>query len=512
MARSFPFFKKGKNPALKLNYSLRKHTGCVTEKQRVLCEYHDAITEISTGFRKLKLTISRKLLLGYLFMAFLTILASAYALFSLQQLSGVAYNLATQKFVLVENSKTLMDTLLAQEAIEKKYLILKDPILEQIFWQRSSEFNEVLAGMRNGSLDPKTKKTVDELDKLQNRLKELFSEEIALLKSGKMPEAQTLSDMSARAAVDEMASKIRYIQVNVDQAINDEMNRIAQQGIKDTHMTIGIALFSLILGIAFALILTRNISKPLKQLQTAAGIIAEGNLDHKIEARRDDEIGALAKSFAEMTQRLKVLEELNLDASPLTGLPGNLAIENMIEQMLAARIMFSLCQVDLDNFKPFADKYGYAWGSEVIKEVASFLTGYISDERMEGIFIGHIGGDDFVVIGNPDQVQSICRKLVVDFEKRIMSYYAREDAENGYFIGKNRQGMMQKFPLITITAAIVTDDGSRFKNPLDMARMAAELKEYAKMLPGSNYVTEQDVEKRRLLQPQTLQSTLELDS
>jgi diguanylate cyclase (GGDEF)-like protein len=475
-------------------------------------EYHNAITAIFTGFSKLKLTISRKLLLGYLFMAFLTILASAYALFSLQQISGVAYNLATQKFVLVENSKTLMDTLLAQEGVEKKYIILKDPLLEQIFWQRSSEFNEVLAGMRKGSFDPKIKKTVDELDKLQNRLKELFSEEIVLLKNGKTPEAQALSDMSARAVVDEMASKIRYIQINVGQAINDEMNRIAQQGIKDAHMTIGIALFSLILGIAFALILTRNISKPLKQLQTAAGIIAEGNLDHKIEARRDDEIGALAKSFAEMTQRLKVLEELNLDASPLTGLPGNLAIENRIEQMLAEGERFSLCQVDLDNFKPFADKYGYAWGSEVIKEVANILTGYISDELMEGIFIGHIGGDDFVVIGNPDQVQSICRKLVVDFEKSIMSYYAREDAKNGYFIGKNRQGTMQKFPLITITAAIVTDDGSRFKNPLDMARMAAELKEYAKMLPGSNYVTEQDVEKRRLLQPQTLQSTLELDA
>jgi GGDEF domain-containing protein len=168
--------------------------------------------------------------------------------------------------------------------------------------------------------------------------------------------------------------------------------------------------------------------------------------------------------------------------------------------------------VDLDNFKPFADKYGYAWGSEVIKEVASLLTGYLSDERMKGLFIGHIGGDDFVVIGKQEKVESICQKLVVDFEKRIMSYYAKEDAQNGYFIGKNRQGMMQKFPLITITAAIVTDDGSRFKNPLDMARMAAELKEYAKMLPGSNYVTEHDVEKRLLLQPQSLQSNLELGS
>ena len=445
-------------------------------------------------------------------MAFLTILASTYALITLQKLSYVAYNLTTQKFVLAENTKTLMDTLLAQEGVEKKYLILKDPLLEQIFWQRSSEFHEVLTVMRNVSLDLKTNNNLNELGKLQDRLKELFSEEIGLLKNGKIAEAQTLSDMSARTVVDEMAGKIRYIQINVDQAISDEMNRIARQSVKDAHMTIGIALLSLVLGVAFALILTRNISKPLKKLQTAAGIIAEGNLDHKIEARRDDEIGALAKSFAEMTKRLKVLEELNLDASPLTGLPGNLAIENKIDQMLAKREKFSLCQVDLDNFKPFADKYGYAWGSEVIKEVASLLTGYIGEEPMKEIFIGHIGGDDFVVIGEPDQVESICRKLVVDFEKRIMSYYAKEDAQNGYFIGKNRQGIRQKFPLITITAAIVTDDGSRFKNPLDMARMAADLKEYAKMLPGSNYVTEQYIEKRRSLEPQTLQSTLELDS
>ena len=259
------------------------------------------------------------------------------------------------------------------------------------------------------------------------------------------------------------------------------------------------------------MIITRNISKPLQQLQKATRLIAEGNLDHKIEARRNDEIGALAKSFAHMTKRLKVLEALNLDASPLTGLPGNLAIENRIEHLLTQGKLFSLCQVDLDNFKPFADKYGYAWGSEVIKEVANILQGYISEAQLTGIFLGHIGGDDFVVIGNPDHVQSICKRLVIDFEGRILSFYATEDAQNGYFIGKNRQGIVQKFPLITVTAAIVTDDGSRFKNPLDMARLVAELKEYAKMMPGSNYVTEEYVEKRKLSHPQNLQSTLELN-
>jgi diguanylate cyclase (GGDEF)-like protein len=459
----------------------------------------------------MKLTISRKLLLGYLFMAMLTVLSSAYALFNLQKLNRVAYNITNHRFVIMENSKQLMDILLAQESAEKKYLILKDPELEQIFWQRSNEFKEELAGTSKLKLDHKTKNVVAEMEASQNRLKELFSEEVSLVQSGQLKEAKALSDTAGRATIDDMAVKLRDIQKNMDQAINDEMNLIARQGSTAVNMTMGLGLLSLILGVTLALVITRNISKPLQQLQKATRLIAEGHLDHKIEARRDDEIGALAKSFAHMTKRLKVLEELNLDASPLTGLPGNLAIENWIEQLLTQGKLFSLCQVDLDNFKPFADKYGYAWGSEVIKEVANMISGYISEGQMTGIFLGHIGGDDYVVIGDPDQVQAICKRLVTDFQSRIISFYEEKDAQNGYFVGKNRQGIVQKFPLITVTAAIVTDDGSRFTNPLDMARMAAELKEYAKMLPGSNYVTEEYVEKRKALNPQSEQSTLELD-
>lgn len=460
---------------------------------------------------KMKLTISRKLLLGYLFMALLTVLASAYALFSLQKLSGVAYNITNHHFVLMESSKKLMDILLIQESAEKKYLILKDLELERIFWQRSNEFKEELSRTRNLKLDRNTKNTIIEMNELQDRLRELFSEEIIMVQNGQLQEAQAISNTAGKAIIDKMAVKLRGIQKNMDQAINNEMNRIAKQGLAAVHMTMGLGLLSLVLGIALALIITRNISKPLQQLQKATRLIAEGNLDHKIEARRNDEIGVLAKSFAYMTKRLKVLEALNLDASPLTGLPGNLAIENHIAQLLAQGKLFSLCQVDLDNFKPFADKYGYAWGSEVIKEVANILQGYLSEEQLKGVFLGHIGGDDFVVIGKPEHIQSICKRLVNDFEGRILSFYAAEDAQNSYFIGKNRQGIIQKFPLITVTAAIVTDDGSRFKNPLDMARLVAELKEYAKMMPGSNYVTEEYVEKRKLSHPQNLQSTLELN-
>lgn len=482
---------------------------CYLKKQIFIEGFPSGV--IIACFKKMKLTISRKLLLGYLFMAFLTVLASAYALYNLQKLSGAADNITNHQFVLMENSKKLMDILLAQESAEKKYLILKDPELEQIFWQRSDEFNEELSRARRLNLDRKTKNVLEEIEVQQKRLKELFSEETAMMQNGQLQEAQTISDTAGRAAIDNIAMRLRGLQKHTDQNINEDMNFIARQGIAAVHITWGLGVLSLILGIALALIITRNISKPLQQLQKATRLIAEGNLDHNIEARRDDEIGALAKSFAHMTKRLKVLEELNLDASPLTGLPGNLAIENRIEQSLVKGKKFSLCQVDLDNFKPFADKYGYAWGSEVIKEVANILQGYVKEADIKGMFLGHIGGDDYVLIGDPDDVESICKRLVIDFENRILSFYAPEDAKNGYFIGKNRQGIIQKFPLITVTAAIVTDDGSRFKNPLDMARLVAELKEYAKSMSGSNYVTEEYVKNRQSSEFRNLQGTLELN-
>jgi GGDEF domain-containing protein len=151
--------------------------------------------------------------------------------------------------------------------------------------------------------------------------------------------------------------------------------------------------------------------------------------------------------------------------------------------------------VDLDNFKPFADQYGYAWGSEVIKEVALLLMAEMKEAGAKEDFVGHIGGDDFVIISVPPRAEEICRRIVAGFDGRIRKFYTEQDWVQGFFSGKDRKGVLQQFPLISVTIAIITDDGARFRNPLAMAEAAAELKEFAKTLPGSNYVTEQDVRK-----------------
>jgi diguanylate cyclase (GGDEF)-like protein len=442
----------------------------------------------------MKLTIYRKLLLIYLAMVFLTVLASAYAIFSLQKLNELAYRIINEDFAVVDQSKSLLDTLIAQESAEKRYLILRDPTLEEIFWSRSREFSRILAEMQKNQF-PGIGTTISRLVLLHGQYETLFSREVGLVQEDENEDAHVLSEGLGRKAIDEMALLVRAVEKKAEEDIDARMNRIKEQGLRASRLTVVLSLVSLVVGILLVMLVTYNISRPLRRLEKATAVIAEGKFDYDVRLNRDDEIGSLARAFSVMVRRLKILEERNIDASPLTGLPGNLAIERELGKRLQAGKPVSLCHVDLDNFKPFADQYGYAWGSEVIKEVALLLIAELKEAEAKEDFIGHIGGDDFVIISVPSRAEEICRRIVAGFDERIRKFYTEEDQEQGFFIGKDRKGVRQKFPLISVTIAIVTDDGARFQNPLAMAEAAAQLKEYAKTLPGSNYVTEKDVHK-----------------
>jgi diguanylate cyclase (GGDEF)-like protein len=441
----------------------------------------------------MKLTISRKLLLSYLAMALLTVLASAYAIFSLQQLNELAFRIINEDFAVVEQSKRLLGTLIARESAEKRYVILRDPTIEEIYWSRSREFNNVLSHLQQQRF-PAVGETVGRLVLLHGRYESLFTQEVSLVRANRSEEARALSESEGSRLIDEMAELIRAIQKRAEGDIDARMGQIKIRGLRASRLTVALSLVSLVMGLLLVMLITYNISRPLRRLEKATAMIAEGKFDYDLKLNRNDEIGSLANAFDVMSQRLKVLEERNLDASPLTGLPGNLAIERELGRRLQARQRVSLCHVDLDNFKPFADQYGYAWASEVIKEVALLLAEAMKAAGTDRDFIGHIGGDDFVIISEPPRAEEICRRIVEGFDGRIRKFYKEKDRERGFFHGKDRKGVVQRFPLISVTIAIVTDDGSRFRSPLAMAETAAKLKEYGKPLPGSNFVTEKDVE------------------
>ena len=440
-----------------------------------------------------KLTINRKLLLSYLSMALLTVLSSAYAVVSLQNLNKLAHDITNQDYVILDNCKQMIDALLTQESTEKKALIFKDPSFATIFRTRSQEFKKGIENINKYNLADFNAKLA-RLSSLQEQYDTLFQRELALMQENRLDEALLLSEKEGKQFIDEMASSVRYIGKKAEQGIDSNVRLFKDESLQASRITIALSIISLIVGFTLAMLVTYNIARPLKKLEKATALIAEGRFDNDLNMNRGDAIGSLASAFIVMAERLKVLEASHRDASPLTGLPGNLAIEKHIEMRLAAKRPFSLCHLDLDNFKPFADNYGYAWGSEVIKEVGQIIMQQAKNIDGPDVFIGHIGGDDFVLITEPSPAEAMCQAILEEFDQRSLKFYTEEDREKGFLTGNDRSGIRRNFPLITMTIAIATDDGSRFQNPLEMSAMAANLKEYAKTLPGSNYVKQEDVE------------------
>jgi len=422
----------------------------------------------------MKWTIRRKLLLSFICMALLTITASSYAVYRLYDLTRKADYIVNNNVSFMEQVRTLVATVVAMEEAAKKYPILKDPDIAALYYTRSREFDQLLERItvpaKNGANEKESVKS------RKRHLDQIFAEEESLILEGNQAEAMQLAEGEAGPIIDTLIYILRSWEKRTDRLIDQGIKEINLRSMEAMHITAILAGLSLLLGVLLTIAITLNILRPLKRLEAATEHIAAGNFDTRIEMEREDEIGHLSSAFNRMTERLKALEMQLLDASPLTRLPGNLAIEREIERRLKQGRPFSLCHIDLDNFKPFADVYGYAWGSEMIKETAAILEEALQVEGTTDDFIGHIGGDDFVLLAEPERALRISRYVVRIFNDRTGKYYTEEDRNRGSITALDRMGKWQDFPLVTVTISVVTDDGSRFKLPVEMARVAAQVK------------------------------------
>ena len=262
----------------------------------------------------------------------------------------------------------------------------------------------------------------------------------------------------------------------------------------------------ILFGIGAALLITGNISGVIRHLEHATREVSEGRFDYTPGIKNQDELGGLARAFSEMTKRLKRLEAMYLDTNSLTRLPGGLAIENVLKKRLSTSMPLAFCLIDMDNFKGFSDRYGYAKGSEVIQATARIVEAAVAEYGTHEDFVGHIGGDDFVVISSLNTFTKICNSIIDAFDKKIPEFYDPEDRDRGYIKGKTRQGQEIDFPIITISIAVVTNQQRRLTNPAQVGKIAAELKEYAKSIPHSIYVV--DKRKEGAEQPKPIQNVL----
>jgi diguanylate cyclase (GGDEF)-like protein len=212
-----------------------------------------------------------------------------------------------------------------------------------------------------------------------------------------------------------------------------------------------------------------------------------------IDAGADDYI---VKPFEpkELLARIRMIlrrTARDLEANPLTRLPGNVSILNELSSRIESNTLFAVCYIDIDKFKSYNDKYGFEHGDEVIRETARILIQAAQETGNPNDFIGHIGGDDFVVVTAPDVVDNLCRKIIADFEKTAPSFYNESDRKNGYIIGFDRQGKEQRIPLLSVSIGVVTNEFRKIEHVVQIGEIGAELKSYAKSLERSNYVKDQ---------------------
>jgi len=209
-----------------------------------------------------------------------------------------------------------------------------------------------------------------------------------------------------------------------------------------------------------------------------------------IDAGADDYI---VKPFEpkELLARIRMIlrrTARDLEANPLTRLPGNVSILDELSSRIENNTLFAVCYIDIDKFKSYNDKYGFEHGDEVIRETARILIQSTQEVGNPIDFIGHIGGDDFVIVTTPNVVDNLCREIIAGFEKTAPSFYNETDRKNGYIVGLDRQGKEQRIPLLSVSIGVVTNEFRKIEHVAQIGEIGAELKGYAKSLERSNYI------------------------
>jgi diguanylate cyclase (GGDEF)-like protein len=225
------------------------------------------------------------------------------------------------------------------------------------------------------------------------------------------------------------------------------------------------------------------------RLQTVPAVVALGEgstvmwlragADEVINGAMDaDEVGARLRNAARRSQR-------DIEVNPSSRLAGTDALREAISVRIERQECFAACYADLDHFKEFNDRYGYASGDDVIRCLAHLLVDVVESVAGADGFVGHIGGDDFLFLVPFSKVTAACDRVIQEADAILPSRYSAHDRQAGYFFGKDRRGRFDRVPLMTLSIGVATNERRRFVSAAQVSMLATEMKTYAKTLPGS---------------------------
>ncbi|MBU0481531.1 MAG: diguanylate cyclase [Proteobacteria bacterium] len=442
------------------------------------------LKNLSSKFRHL--SIANKMLLGFFPLLLLLIVISTFSLIKLNHLNSMNNAILNVDIPVKENVDKMKEAILQQESYVKRYMLLKDQEMLRIFSDRGTEFINLLDKLKQLPADRNFH--TDELQSLYNSYSSYLISGIKLRSDD--PESSEKFERNIRMRQSEIGSLLDKIKADAERDQDEKAGVISSIGSLAFKFALILCVFGLALSITAALVVTRNIVSAVRKLQFATEMISQGKFDHRPDIDNKDELGELADAFVMMATRLMKLEEMYLDASPLTRLPGGVAVENILKKKIEQRDPLAFCLMDLDNFKSYNDHYGYAKGNDMILETASIIENVLAEHGGSDDFLGHIGGDDFVVITTPDKFKNICRAVIERFDHASPGFYNEADRNRGFISGENRQGQTMTFPLATISIAVATNQNRIFENHIQVGEIVAEIKEYAKSITGSSMIVD----------------------
>ncbi|MDP9331389.1 MAG: response regulator [Actinomycetota bacterium] len=173
--------------------------------------------------------------------------------------------------------------------------------------------------------------------------------------------------------------------------------------------------------------------------------------------------------------------------SPLTGLPGNIRVQEEIERQVGEEHPFAVLYCDLDNFKVYNDQKGFVRGDRMIQATARIIQDAVLEFDGSRGFVGHVGGDDFVAVVEPEVAEDVAKRICEKFDETRSDFYEAEDLERGFVRMEDRKGVMQDFPVVGVSVGIASSSRRAFAHYGEAVAVATEMKQFAKRQPGSSH-------------------------
>lgn len=424
---------------------------------------------------RFQLTLIQKLIVSFAISGICMTIALTHAVIGLKVMHRMEEEIARKDLAAATTTIALREILLVQQRAVGKYQILKEDEFRELFRRNADKFRAKLAALR----------PIYQGEAAAG-LEAGFSEYVRLCEQ--VFEGNGISSRELKRRADHLENTIIRIRNDQQDALVQKLKISDEKETSIVSRSISLACAGVSVSFIVAVMLVYSFASSIGKLQKATHRIADGDFDYDPGIPWGDEIGSLAQDFTRMGTRLKELEQISLDASPLTRLPGNIAIERSINHRINGGIPFAICYLDLDNFKSYNDRYGYIRASEVLKEAGRVIYDAVHRLNDPDAFVGHIGGDDFVVIINGALAETACQTIIHDIDAIIPDFYSAEDNSRGAIDGVDRYGVQRVFPFISISIAVLVCSKGDYDTAAEIATAAAQLKDHVKKAPGSNYL------------------------